>query len=158
MTALLSNLTPAAVDLAGVLAQIDGLRAQLAVIEASVLAGIAKPGVNLFPRAWVDRLAEIVAFEFGMETNELVGSLRNAKFIRARFTWVWLVRTISDKSFPETARLTGYGDHTAVMHACRRVAGWRAANPDYQAVTDQLLRIGQALRAPPAAPAEEAAE
>lgn len=151
MNAPLNALSPAAVDLAGMLAQIDNLRMQLAALESTALGGMAKPGFRLYPGAWVQRLADIVAFEFGIETTDLMGSCRHAHFTRPRFIWVWLVRTVSNRSYPETARLTGYGDHTSVMHACQRVESWRKASTDFALVTDQLLSIGRALRAPPPA-------
>jgi hypothetical protein len=42
--------------------------------------------------------------------------------------------------------MTGYIEHTSVMHACRRVDYWRAQDSYFRAVTDQLLRIAEHSR------------
>lgn len=143
---VLSCLSGDAAERAAVLAEIDQLRAQLAMLENRVMAGMALPGASLFPRVWIDRLAEIVAFEFGVDTRDLRGSAREARFTRPRFVWVWLVHQIAGASYPQTARLTGYGDHTSALHAFKRVVGWRRTHPEFAHVTDQLLQIGRALR------------
>jgi hypothetical protein len=149
MTAPLPNLIPDVGDKAATLGEIAAMRARLEALERQVAGTMALPGAALFPRAWVDRAADLVAMEWGIPTDDLRGNCRRAIHVRPRFVWVWLVRTISRWSFPETARLTGYGDHTAALYACRRVEAWRANNPDFRAVTDQLLEICRVLRAPP---------
>ncbi len=143
------RLSEDAAEKAGYLAAIAELRARLNTLEAAVLGDMARPGATLFPRVWIDRLAELVAFEYGIEVTELRGSYRHGRFTRPRFVWVWLVKEISRESYPQIARFVGYGDHTTVMHACQRVNGWRQSKPDFKVVTDQLLQIGRALRAPP---------
>lgn len=157
MNAPLTSLSPNAEGLAAALAEIDAIRDQLAVLESRVLGNLAQPGAALFPRKWVDRLANVVAVEFGVHVHELRGLNREQRLTRPRFTWVWLVKMVSGKSYPEVARLCGYGDHTSVMHACRRVDGWRDRYSDFTLVTDQLVQIGKTLRQPPA-PVEEAGQ
>ena len=134
--------------LADHLAAIAELRARLNSLEATVLRDMARPGAALFPRVWVDRLAELVAFEYGIEVTDLRGSHRNSRFTRPRFLWVWLVWKISRESYPRVATLTNYVEHSAVIHACRRVVGWRKSNADFALVTEQLLLIGRSLRTP----------
>jgi hypothetical protein len=154
MTARQQNLIPVGGDRATTLGEIAAMRARLDALERQLAGTTVLPGAALFPRVWVDRLAELVAMEWGIGIDDLRGACRRHIHTRPRFVWVWLVRAVAKLSFSETARLTFYGDHTAVLHACRRVDGWRESNADLRAVTDQLLRIGQALRAP-AATAEE---
>lgn len=141
-----SRLSADAANRAAILAEIDQLRSRLAALESTVMCGMALPGASLFPRVWIDRLAELVAFEFGIDVRDLRGSVREQRFTKPRFLWVWLVQKIADTSYPQTARLTGYGDHTSVMHACKRVEHWRYRNTDFAHVADQLLQIGRALR------------
>jgi chromosomal replication initiation ATPase DnaA len=141
-----------------ILAELASLRRRLAALEAQAIAANASPGAGLFARRWVDLLATIIAEEFGMTVQELVGGSRQRHFTRARFTWAWAVRCIGSYSFPITARLTGYVDHTSVVWAVRRVEQWREASPDFRLVTENLLEIGRKLRARPAeAPADEVA-
>ena len=152
----LERLSEDAAEKAGYLAAIAELRARLNRLEMAVLGDMARPGAALFPRIWVDRLAELVAYEYGIEVTELRGSFRHPRYTRPRFLWVWLVKEIAKTSYPQVSQLTGYADHTAVMHACRRVNEWRASTPDFRIVSDQLLQIGDALRSPPASAAPEA--
>lgn len=140
------------------LAELASLRRRLAVLEAQAAVAGANPAAGLFARRWVDALASIIAEEFGIALPDLVGACRQRPLTRARFTWVWAVHKIGNYSYPITARLTGYVDHTSVMWAARRVEQWRAQSPDFQLVTDNLLEIGRTLRArPPEPPAEEVA-
>jgi chromosomal replication initiation ATPase DnaA len=155
---VLERLSEDAAEKAGHLAAIAELRAQLNRLEAAVLADMARPGTALFPRVWIDRLAELVAFEFGIDVTELRGSYLNQRFTRQRFVWVWLIKEITQGSYPRVAELTGYIEHSAVRHACQRVQGWRVSMPDFKLVTDQLLQIGRALRTPSTAPAGPEAE
>lgn len=150
----LERLSENSAEKAGQLAEIAEMRARLNTLEMAVLGEMARPGAALFPRVWIDRLAELVAFEFGIEVTELRGSFRHGRFTRPRFVWVWLVKEIAKQSYPQVAQMTGYADHTAVMHACRRVHGWRMSTPDFKLVSDQLLQIGRALRAPSVSVAE----
>ncbi len=152
------RLSDDAAQMAGHLAAIAELRAQLNLLEAAVLGDMARPGAALFPRVWIDRLAELVVFEYGIDVTELRGSYRHPRFTKPRFLWVWLVKEIAKASYPQVAQLTGYADHTAVRHACQRVHGWRTSTPDFKTFSDQLLQIGRALRAPSATPAEPEAE
>lgn len=158
MTAALQNLIPDVGDKAATLGEIAAMRARLEMLERQVAGTMALPGAALFPRIWVDRAADLVAMEWGISTDDLRGTCRRAVHTRPRFVWVWLVLHIGKFTHTQCAAQCGYLDHTMSMHACRRVEGWRAANPDFRAVTDQLLEIGRALRSPPPPPpAEEAA-
>ncbi|MBU6167316.1 MAG: hypothetical protein KGQ52_14480 [Alphaproteobacteria bacterium] len=148
MTAPLPNLIPDIGDRAATLGEIAAMRARLDALERQVAGTMALPGAALFPRVWVDRLADLVAMEWGISTDDLRGACRRAVHVRPRFVWVWLVWRIGKFTHSQCAALCGYLDHTMSMHACRRVDGWRADNPDFRAVTDQLLQIGGALRAP----------
>lgn len=157
MTARLQNLIPDVGDKAAALGEIALLRTRLEALERQVAGTMALPGAALFPRVWVDRVADLVAMEWGITTDDLRGSCRRAIHVRPRFVWVWLVLHIGNFKHTQCAAQCGYPDHSMSIHACRRVDRWRADNPDFRAVTDQLLQIGRALRAPPppAAVAEE---
>lgn len=140
------RLSVASADIATALAEIDTMRARLGAVESMLLAHLVVPGAQIFPRVWVDRLAELVAHEWGIEARALRSSFRDQRFTRPRFVWVWLVKQVGRQSYPQTAALCSYGDHTGAMHACRRVEGWRQTQPEFRIVTDQLLEIGHALR------------
>jgi chromosomal replication initiation ATPase DnaA len=156
---------PAVINQAGMvpaqpplMAEIAAMRRQLDALEARALAErVSGLHSGLLPRQWIDLLAGIVAEEFGITPGELMGSSRRPQYVRARFTWVWTVWKTGEYSLPRTAQATGYCDHTTVGWAIKRVEGWRAAQPDYRLVTDNLLAIGQGLRARRPPPAEEVA-
>ena len=124
-------------------------RVELAAIEArlSQLRAIAEAdaprGPAMLGRPWVMEIASVVVQEYGIPLEELLGGSRIRDITRPRFVWVWLVRTAAGYSFPLTGRLTGYGDHTTVMHACKRVEQWRASDSNFRLITDQLLAIAQ---------------
>lgn len=135
------------------LAEIQAMRRRLNALEAAAMAGGGAP-LRALVYAWTDKLANIVAQEWGCSHEELLGDVRTTRLIRPRFTWVWLVRTTGGYSYPQTARLTGYTDHTSVIHACRRVDQWRA-DDIYREATDGLLAIARALRGEKPAPAAD---
>lgn len=153
MNAPLQNLSPDAALTAGALAELASIKLRVAVLESELVNGLAASGPGVFHRLWIDRVANLVATEWGLSVGDLRGSSREKRFTRPRFVWVWLVKHIGHYSYTRTAVECGYVDHTSVIWACGRVDGWREKYEDFRSVTDQLLDIGRAIRSPqPSAP------
>jgi hypothetical protein len=70
-----------------------------------------------------------VAELHGITVEELSCHRREARLVRARQIAIYLVKELTQKSFPEIGRLFGNRDHTTILHSCRRIAGMIAADP-----------------------------
>jgi len=92
---------------------------------------------SLYPRRAAARtqprtIADIQAAacsHFGLSTDELVSSARNARVAWPRQLAMYLSRELTDESLPAIGRHFGGRDHTTVMHACKRASA-RIANDD----------------------------
>jgi len=64
-------------------------------------------------------ISEVCSF-FGIEENVLRGTLKDKKTTDARQIAMYLIRKMTNLSFPDIGKEFGK-DHTTVMHACKRV-------------------------------------
>lgn len=130
-----------AAELARIAAALDGLRARLGIAEL--------PGTQHFlppqARAWVTRLAEMIAYEHGVPVETMLGGLRNDANVRPRFIYVWVLRQVSRYSLPQIAQIVSR-DHSSVLHAVRRVDEWRKADDITREHTDALVTRASAMR------------
>ncbi|WP_439532069.1 helix-turn-helix domain-containing protein [Polymorphobacter sp.] len=134
------------VDIADIRCEIEAMRARLEVLQACLgTASLANPA--LLGRSWVVQVAGIVALEFGLPLDDLMGASRTPRFIKPRQVWVWLVKTAAGFNYSETARLTGYIEHTMASWSCKRVEDFREQDRNFKLVTDQLLAVARTTRA-----------
>lgn len=133
------------VDLADIRCELEAMRARLEVMQACV-GGAAAANPALLGRGWVVQLASVVAVEFGVHIDDIMGKCRKPNSVKPRQTWTWLIRNAGSFSYPQVARMTGYGDHTTAIWACQRIDGYRERDGYFRAVTDQLLRIAKSTR------------
>jgi hypothetical protein len=122
-------------------ARIDLLQARLAGIEQRLDAPREALPFEMVAYGWVRRIAEVVAEEWGVAAAELVSARRTGSLIRPRFVLIWLIKEVSTMSLPQIGRVVGDRDHTTVMHALRRVEGWRAGDEVLRHVSDQMRVI-----------------
>jgi chromosomal replication initiator protein len=85
-----------------------------------------------------ERIQEVTAHAFGLHRDDLLSSERTAAVAWARQLAMYLVREHTDASLPAIGRSFGGRNHTTVMHACRRVAGRLAADPEAYAVAQRI--------------------
>lgn len=131
------------------LVSLRDIRTAIDTLQASVNTAATDHTLGGFSAAthhWVRSVMGLVGEEFCVPISEISGPSRHASFVRPRFVAVWLIRSASNYSSPQIARLVNRSDHSTVLYACRRVEGWRDGNPEFRAATDALLTLARELR------------
>lgn len=73
------------------------------------------------PRVSLRDIKVVITREFGISLAELIGPMRNARYVIPRHIAMWLSRTMMPMSMPELGRRFGGRDHTTVLNACRKI-------------------------------------
>jgi chromosomal replication initiator protein len=82
---------------------------------------------------------------FGIPVEEIIGKKRQRPLVTARQVAMYVVRELTDLSYPAIAREFGGRDHTTVIHAVEKIsAQMRTQRPTYDQVTElmQTVRAG----------------
>ena len=82
---------------------------------------------------------------FGFTVEEIIGQeARRRPLVTARQVAMYVVRELTDLSYPAIAREFGGRDHTTVIHAVEKISGqMRTQRPTY----DQVTALVQTIRA-----------
>ncbi len=86
----------------------------------------------------------IVAKVYGVPVSDLTSQRRTKNVVQPRQVAMYLCRVHTSQSLPEIGRRFGGRDHTTVLHACRKIQGDVANNPelaDRISVIETLLGI-----------------
>jgi chromosomal replication initiator protein len=78
---------------------------------------------------------------FGVKFTDLVSSKRNKPLVKPRWVAMYLCKILTTKSLPEIGRSFGGKDHATVMHACKKVAEMRTADPELERSIDVLKTL-----------------
>ena len=70
-----------------------------------------------------DKIKEITCEELGVSMKDLNSEKRSASVAKARQIAMYLVREMTDISFPEVGKYFGGKHYSTVMHACKKVEG-----------------------------------
>jgi hypothetical protein len=95
------------------------------------------PGRVFDPLHWPDDMFRITAGEvrdevcrqFGIERQDMVSPRRGRALVVPRQMSMALCKRLTKASYPEIGRRHGGRDHTTVIHACNKMAGFIAALP-----------------------------
>jgi chromosomal replication initiator protein len=87
-------------------------------------------------------ILEETAKMFGWTVEELCGKSRRRPLVTARQIGMYVVRELTDYSYPKIAEEFGGRDHTTVMHACEKIRGQMAEKRVvFEQVNDLISRI-----------------
>ena len=96
---------------------------------------------------------EATADMFGLTVDELCGKSRSRPLVTARQVAMYVLREMTDFSYPAIGRAFGDRDHTTVMHAVSKISDlMRERRTIYEQVTELMHRIrtdGRSLDARP---------
>jgi len=85
---------------------------------------------------------EATADMFGLTIDELCGKSRSRPLVTARQVAMYVLREMTDFSYPAIGRAFGDRDHTTVMHAVSKIADlMRERRTIYEQVTELMHRI-----------------
>ena len=81
---------------------------------------------------------------FGIPVEEIIGKKRQRPLVAARQVAMYVIRDLTDLSYPAIAREFGGRDHTTVIHAVEKItAQMKSHRPTY----DQVTELCQTIRA-----------
>ncbi len=87
-------------------------------------------------------ILEETAKMFGWTVEDLCGKSRRRPLVTARQIGMYVVRELTDSSYPKIAEEFGGRDHTTVMHACEKVRGQMAEKRVvFEQVNELISRI-----------------
>ncbi|MGH9007903.1 MAG: chromosomal replication initiator protein DnaA [Acidimicrobiales bacterium] len=87
-------------------------------------------------------ILDATADRFGFTIDAICGPSRTRPLVTARQVAMYLVRNLTDYSYPAIARVFGGRDHTTVIHAVEKISGqMKERRQIYEQVTDLLLKI-----------------
>lgn len=87
-------------------------------------------------------ILEASAKAYGLSIDALCGPLRTRPLVTARQVAMYLVRNLTDYSYPAIGRLFGNRDHTTVIHAVEKItAQMKERRQIYEQVTDLIHQI-----------------
>ncbi len=85
---------------------------------------------------------EATADMFGLTIDELIGKSRSRPLVTARQVAMYVLREMTDFSYPAIGRAFGDRDHTTVMHAVSKISDlMRERRTIYEQVTELMHRI-----------------
>jgi chromosomal replication initiator protein len=87
-------------------------------------------------------ILEATANRYGFTIDAICGPSRTRPLVTARQVAMYLVRNLTEYSYPAIARVFGGRDHTTVIHAVEKITGqMKERRQIYEQVTDLLLQI-----------------
>ena len=91
-----------------------------------------------------DRILELTADLFGYGITELTSQGRQQGLVKARQISMYVMRELTDLSYPAIASVFGGRDHTTVMHAVKKI---NSLLPSERKVYDQVAQLIARVRA-----------
>ena len=86
----------------------------------------------------LEDVQEVVAGRFNVKISELKSKRRTKTLVHPRQIALFLVRELTDSSFPEIGREFGGKDHTTIIHACRQIEKALDEDTTLQATIESL--------------------
>jgi chromosomal replication initiator protein len=87
-------------------------------------------------------ILDATAARFGFTVDAICGPSRTRPLVTARQVAMYLVRNLTDYSYPAIGRAFGGRDHTTVIHAVEKISGqMKERRQIYEQVTDLLVKI-----------------
>ena len=80
---------------------------------------------------------------FGIEIDEIIGKSRRRPLVNARQVAMYVMREITDLSYPNIAREFGDRDHTTVIHAVDKIGNLMK---ERQQIYDQVTELNQMIK------------
>jgi chromosomal replication initiator protein len=106
-------------------------------LNRELVERVLVPVTRAVPTPSADAILEAVGQHFRLSVADLKSHRRARSVVFPRQLAMYLVRTLSDISFPGIGDLFGGRDHSTVMHAVRTIESKRAQDPQ----TDGLVSI-----------------
>jgi chromosomal replication initiator protein len=94
------------------------------------------------PQITPERILQLTSEKFGFPVDEIMGKSRRRPLVTARQVAMYVMREVTDLSYPAIAREFGGRDHTTVIHAVEKISAlMQERRQIYDQVTDLIQRI-----------------
>ena len=90
------------------------------------------------PNPDVSKIERVVADYFQISIEDLKSKKRNADIAFPRQITMYLIRKLTDESFPKIGLEFGGKDHSTVMHACEKISNEIKSNPSLKETITKL--------------------
>jgi len=91
----------------------------------------------------IREVRQVVGDYYGLTVHDMTSVRRKARLVRGRHVAMYMARVLTNRSYPEIARLFGDIDHTSVMFAVKKIEKLLDADPDIAREIAELKdRIG----------------
>jgi chromosomal replication initiator protein len=90
-----------------------------------------------------DLIIQMTSTMFGFTPEEIIGQRRHRPLVTARQVAMYVVRELTDLSYPSIASCFGGRDHTTVIHAVEKI---RALMGERRQIYEQVTELMTALR------------
>lgn len=123
---------------------IHDLRAQVAFLEKENqrLLDACSQGDDATPRyPTLIQIKRAVSESYGVPIVQIEGAHRDSRIVEPRHVAIHLARRLTLLSLPLIGRRFGNRDHTSCMHADRKIAARRQAEPAFDAKITELERL-----------------
>jgi chromosomal replication initiator protein len=87
-----------------------------------------------------DLIQKVVAEAFGVRPSDLKSKRRTKHIVLPRQVAMYLCRTLTGSSLPETGQFFGGKDHSTVIHACKVIEDKKEKDPDLKAKIELLTK------------------
>jgi chromosomal replication initiator protein len=87
-----------------------------------------------------DLIQKVVAESFGIRISDLKSKRRTRNIVLPRQVAMYLCRTLTGASLPETGHFFGGKDHSTVIHACKVIEEKKEKDPELRARIDMLTK------------------
>jgi len=87
-----------------------------------------------------DLIQKVVAESFGVKPADLKSKRRTRNVVLPRQVAMYLCRTLTSASLPETGYFFGGKDHSTVIHACKVIEEKKEKDPDLKARIELLTK------------------
>jgi chromosomal replication initiator protein len=114
------------------------------LVDIATTRNVLKDMVNEKPkRVDSDSILDQVSLYFNVSKNDLKSKRRSKNIIRPKQIAMYLLRELTEYSFPEIGDFLGGKDHTTIMYACKKI---KASLPNDQGLQTCVNSIRQLLR------------
>jgi chromosomal replication initiation ATPase DnaA len=112
-----------------------GITVPISMPTGDTLAARTVAKSNIDPK----RVLHATARHFGLKTADLTGCSRRKQIATARCTAMYLIRTLSARSYDDIGALFGRRDHSTVLNACRRLESLMKTDSHIRDTTRHLV-------------------
>jgi chromosomal replication initiator protein len=87
-----------------------------------------------------DRIQKVVADSFGVRSSDLKSKRRTNTIVLPRQVAMYLCRSLTALSLPETGNIFGGRDHSTVIHAIKTIEEKKERDPELKARIEMITK------------------